>query len=130
MSTPYSPEKEENWWDCVIQIDTTKENEFLELAVHPDIDLEFCVSKERGLYSIDANRCTSETQKEGQYQIRQDSTLQKMLDKKIILQVFKKQDYWMNDEWKDEKVVHTKEFDKAPYYIFTNHTGRDSFPNA
>lgn len=118
LTNPHSPEEEETWWGCVIQIDVTKENEFLELAVHPDIDLEFCVSKERGLYSIDANRCTSETQKGEKYQILETSSLRKMLDKKIILQVFKKQDYWMNDEWKDEKVVHTKEFDKAPYYIF------------
>ena len=118
LTNPHSPEEEETWWDCVIQIDVTKENEFLELAVHPDIDLEFCVSKERGLYSIDAYRCTSETQKGEKYQIPETSSLRKMLDKKIILRVFKKQDYWMNDEWKDEKVVHTKEFDKAPYYIF------------
>ena len=118
LTNPHSPEEEETWWDCVIQIDVTKENEFLELAGHPDFDLEFCVSKERGLYSIDAYRCTSETQKGEKYQILETSSLKKMLDQKIILQVFKQQDYWMNDEWADEKVVHTKEFEKAPYYIF------------
>lgn len=118
MSTPYSPEKEETWWDCVIQIDTTKVDEFLELANNSDFRLECCLSETRGLYSIDANHCTSETQIEGQYQILETSSLKKMLDKKIILQVFKKQDYWMEDEWVDEKVVHTKEFDNAPYYIF------------
>ena len=118
MSTPYSPEKEETWWDCVIQIDTTKVDEFLELANNSDFRLECCLSETRGLYSIDANHCTSETQTEGQYQILETSSLKKMLDKKIILQVFKKQDYWMDDEWVDEKVVHTKEFDNAPYYIF------------
>lgn len=118
MSTPYSPEKEETWWDCVIQIDTTKVDEFLKLANNSDFRLECCLSETRGLYSIDANHCTSETPKEGLYQILKDSTLQKMLDQKIILQVFKQQDYWMNVEWADEKVVHTKEFEKAPYYIF------------
>lgn len=118
MLTPHSPEEEDLWLDCIIQIDAEKENEFLELAKNPDFDLEFCVSKERGLYSIDAYHCTSETQKDGKYQILESSSLKKMLDKKIILQVFRKQDFWMNDEWKDEKVIHTKVFDTAPYYIF------------
>ena len=118
MHTPHSPEEEELWMDCIIQIDVEKENEFLELAKNPDFELEFCVSKERGLYSIDAFHCTSENQKDGKYQILEPSSLRKMLDKKIILQVFRKQSFWMNDEWVDEKVVHTKVFDKAPYYIF------------
>ena len=118
VRTPHPPEEEELWMDCIIQIDVEKENEFLELAKDPDFDLEFCVSKERGLYSIDAYLCTSETQKDGKYQILESSSLKKMLDKKIILQVFRKQDFWMNDEWKDEKVIHTKVFDTAPYYIF------------
>ncbi|MBR1990985.1 MAG: hypothetical protein IJ986_01750 [Bacteroidales bacterium] len=118
LTNPHSPEEEETWWDCVIQIDVTKENEFLELAVHPDIDLEFCVSKERGLYSIDAYRCTSETQKGEKYQILETSSLRKMLDKNIILQVFKKQSFWMDDDWDGEKVVHTQSFNSAPYYIF------------
>lgn len=118
MSTPYSPEKEENWWDCVIQIDTTMVDEFLELAKNPDFDLECCVSKERGLYSIDAYRCTSETQKGEKYQILETSSLRKMLDKKIILRVFKKQSFWMDDDWDGEKVVHTQSFNSAPYYIF------------
>ena len=118
MHTPHSPEEEELWMDCIIQIDVEKENEFLELAKNPDFDLEFCVSKERGLYSIDAFHCTSENQKDGKYQILEPSSLRKMLDKRIILQVFRKQSFWMNDEWVDEKVVHTKVFDKAPYYIF------------
>lgn len=118
MFTPHSPEEEELWMDCIIQIDVEKENEFLELAKNPDFYLEFCVSKERGLYSIDAYHCTSETQMDGKYQILETSSLRKMLDKKIIMQVFKKQSFWMNDEWADEKVIHTKEFNKAPYYIF------------
>ena len=118
MFTPHSPEEEELWMDCIIQIDVEKENEFLELAKNPDFYLEFCVSKERGLYSIDAYHCTSETQMDGKYQILETSSLRKMLDKKIIMQVFKKQSFWMDDEWADEQVVHTKEFDKAPYYIF------------
>ena len=118
MHAPHSPEEEELWMDCIIQIDVEKENEFLGLAKNPDFDLEFCVSKERGLYSIDAFHCTSENQKDGKYQILETSSLRKMLDKRIILQVFRKQSFWMNDEWIDEKVVHTKVFDKAPYYIF------------
>ena len=118
IHTPHSPEEEDLWMDCIIQIDVEKENEFLELAKDSDFDLEFCVSKKRGLYSIDAYHCTSAPHKDGKYQILETSSLRKMLDKNIILQVFKKQSFWMDDEWKDEKFVHTKVFDKAPYYIF------------
>ena len=118
IHSPHSPEGEDLWMDCIIQIDVENENEFLKLAKNSDFDLEFCVSQKRGLYSVDAYHCTSETQKDGKYQILEASSLRKMLDKKIILQVFKKKSFWMNDEWVDEKVVHTKEFDKAPYYIF------------
>ena len=118
IHTPHSPEEEEFWMYCVIQIDVEKENEFLELAKNPDFDLEFCVSKERGLYSIDACHCTSKKQKDGKYQILETSSLKKMLDKRIILQVFNKQSFYIEEEWDGETVVHFKSFTSAPYYIF------------
>lgn len=118
MENPHFPEEEESWWDCIIQIDTNKEKEFLELAQSPDFDLEFCVSKERGLYSVDVYHCMSETEQEDGKQVLEGSSLKKMIDQGIIQRVFKEKDFWMTDEWVDDKIIHKKTFSSAPYYLF------------
>ena len=118
MENPHAPEEEGLWMDCIIQIDTSKEKEFLELAQNPDFEIEVCVSKERGLYHIDGYGSTSDSEVDGRYPVLPDSSLKKMIDQGIILQVFVKTDYWMNDEWVDDKIVHKKSFSKAPYFLF------------
>ena len=118
MEKPHSPEEEDSWWDCIIQIDTEKENAFLELAKNPDFDLDFCLSRERGLYSIDAYECTTSVGQEERIKVLNNSSLKKMIDQGIILKVYKEKDFWMNDEWVDDKIVHKKRFSSAPYYIF------------
>ena len=55
--------------DRIIQIDLSKEKEFLELAENPDVDIERCVSKERGLYDIDGFRSTSDLGKDGHHSL-------------------------------------------------------------
>lgn len=118
MEKPHSPEEEDSWWDCIIQIDTEKENAFLELAKNPDFDLDFCLSRERGLYSIDAFECISDTEQDGLSHVLKNSSLRKMIDQGIIIKVYKEKDFWMEDEWVDDKIVHEKRFSSAPYYMF------------
>lgn len=118
MENPHSPEEEKFWYDCIVQIDLEKETAFFELAKNQDFEIELCVSKERGLYGIDAYHCTSESEINGRYQILHSSSLKKMIEQGIILQVFDRINYWMNDEWVDDVIVHKKEFSKAPYYLF------------
>ena len=128
MENPHSPEDEESWWDCIVQIDTSKDSEFLELAKNPDFDLEFCASKERGLYSIDVYNCLSESERDGYTQILESSSLKIMIDKGIIQKVYNLKDFWMNDEWVDGKLVHTKKFSSAPYYMFHQPYRIDELP--
>ena len=118
MENPHSPEDEELWFDRIIQIDLGKEKEFLKLAENPDFDIEHCVSKVRGLYDIDAFHCMSDSKVDGRCQVLEASSLKKMLDQGIILQVYDKKDFWMNDEWDDDEVVHEKHYTSAPYYLF------------
>lgn len=118
MDNPHSPEEEKLWFDCIVQINLEKEKEFLELAKNPDFDLEHCISKERGLYDIDAYRSTSESMIDDRYQVLEHSSLKKMIDQNIIIQVFNKKDFWMNDEWDDDEIVHEKHYSSAPYYLF------------
>ena len=118
MEKPHAPEEEDLWMDRVIQIDTSKESDFLELAQNPDFEIEVCVSRERGLYYIDGYGSTSDSEVDGRYPVLPESSLKKMIDRGIILQVFVKTDYWMNDEWVDDRIVHKKSFSSAPYYLF------------
>ena len=118
MEDPHSPEEEGLWLDRIIQIDTSKEEEFLELAQNSDFEIEVCVSRERGLYYIDGHASTSDSEVGGCYPVLPDSSLKKMIDRRIILQVFVKTDYWMSDQWVDDKIVHKKTFSSAPYYLF------------
>ncbi len=118
METPHSPEEEDLWLDRIIQIDLSKEKEFLELARNSDFEIEVCVSREHGLYYISGSGSTSNEEVDGRYSVLPNSSLQKMIDKGIILQVFVKTDYWMNDEWEDDRIVHKKTFSSSPYYLF------------
>lgn len=114
MESPHSPEEEELWFDCIVQIDLNKKSEFLELAKNPDIDCDHCISKARGLYELDAYGCIDNNTN----QITESSTLKKMLDNKMIKAVFRMKNFWMDDEWENNKIVHSKSFTNAPYYIF------------
>lgn len=128
MYNPHAPEEEDLWLDRIIQIDLSKEKEFLELAENPDVDIERCVSKERGLYDIDGFRSTSDRGKGCHCSVLPNSSLQKMIDQGIILKVYVKKDYWMDDEWVDEKTVHKKSFSSSPYYLFHQPYWPDELP--
>ena len=115
ITNPHSPKDEKDWGgDSIVKIDLEQEDDFLKLARHPDIDLGHCISKRRGLYYLNCFDCL-DTKME---HILKTSTLKKMLDKKMILTVYKLKNFWMEDELEDDKVVHKKSFDTAPYYIF------------
>ena len=74
MEKPHRPEDEDMWYyGCIIQIDRNQERVFLELAKRKDFEIEYCLSKERGLYQIDAFECLDEKT----YKVLKDSTLLK-----------------------------------------------------
>ena len=128
LVSPHSPEEEDDWHNCVIQIDVTKEKRFLELAKGEKFDLQFCISRLRGLYSVDAIECTFLYYKDGRYPVLKRSPLGKMLDQGIILQVYHKKELRCFDNKKNGRIVHTKYFSSAPYYIFNQSYWYETLP--
>ncbi len=116
MENPHQPEDENLWFDCIFEIDLEEEHDFLELAKNPDIQIELCISKKRGLYSVD---CYDSTEKRGKkYVAIESSTLKKIIDRGMIKQIYKAKDFFINDEWRDDKLHFERQFTSAPYYIY------------
>ena len=63
MENPHHPKDEDLWFNCIFEIDLEQETDFLELAKSPDVEIELCISKERGLYYVDIYDCTEKTGK-------------------------------------------------------------------
>lgn len=116
MENPHQPEEEKLWIDCIFQIDLEQEQDFLVLAMNPDIKIEQCISKKRGLYSVNCFDCTVKRGKK--YVVIESSTLKKMIDRGMIKQVFIAKDFYINDEWEDDKLHFERQFVSAPYYIY------------
>jgi hypothetical protein len=114
MEKPHSPEDEDDWgFNTIIQIDIKKEDDFLKLAEDKNFEIEFCISKRRGLYSIDAFECTKNNGKP-----KVHSVLKRMIDNKIIINIYKKKDFDLDDDWNNGVIIHTKKFTSAPFFIF------------
>lgn len=116
MENPHQPDEEDSWFDCIFRIDIEKEEKFLELTKNPDFNIELCISKKRGLYLIDCFDCTKDVGK--QTVVIETSSLKRMIDEGIILQIYKAKDFFISDDWKDNKVVYGYHFSSAPYYIY------------
>ena len=85
ITNPHSLEDEKDWYDdLIVQIDLEQEDDFLKLSRQKDVDLEHCISRQRGLYYMDFHECLDEEMEH----ILETSTLKKMLDKKMILKVY------------------------------------------
>lgn len=115
IEDPHSPEEEEYWCDCVIQIDLKQEKEFLKLAKRKDFVIELCVSQNRGLYLIEADASICFDNGDNP---KKRSALDLMIENKIITKVYRIKDFWMTDDWNNGEVVHTKNFSSAPYYLY------------
>ena len=115
IEEPHSPEEEEYWCDCVVQIDLKQEKEFLKLAKRKDFVIELCVSQNRGLYLIEADASICFDNGDNP---KKRSALDLMIENKIITKVYRIKDFWMTDDWNNGEVVHTKNFSSAPYYLY------------
>ena len=116
IEDPHSPENYDFWGDdSIIQIDLNQEEIFLKLAEDKCFEIKICISKSRGLYMIDEYECddSNDTAKEC-------SVYDFLIDNKIITKVYHRKEFWMNEEWDEEnkKVIYTKNFSSAPYYLY------------
>lgn len=115
IEEPHSPEEEEYWCDCVVQIDLKQEKEFLKLAKRKDFVIELCVSQNRGLYLIEADASICFDNGDNP---KKHSALDIMIENKIITKVYRIKDFWITDDWNNGEIVHTKNFSSAPYYLY------------
>lgn len=118
LSNPHKPSEEDSWYEVAVRIDKEKTARFKELCSNEDINEKdvLCISENLGLYDFDADYYCTDKTKEGKTLVK--GSLKKMIDEGMILEVFNVQNLYMNDDWKDDKIVHTKFFDNSPYYIF------------
>ena len=116
MENPHQPEDEDLWFDCIFQIDLEQEEDFLKLAKNPDVEISLCIDKKRGLYDVDCFDCT--VKRGHKYEVLETSSLKQMIERGMIKQIFKAKDFFISDDWEDNKVVFTHQFSSAPYYIY------------
>ena len=115
LASSQKPEDERYWYDILVKIDLQKRERFEELCSRQDIgkDNTFCLSDTLGIYYIEPMDCFDD---DG---VRiKGSTLDKMLDEKIVLEVYRVNEYDMDDKYDGDKIYHTKSFDNAPYFIY------------
>ena len=128
LSGPQLPEDTDYYFNTVVQISKEKESEFLELAKADDVDMIYCILKDLGLYQVDFEDAIIEARGKTPKHIRQRSTLKKMLDRNIIKRKYEVKRYWIDDEYENGKVVHKKDFDNSPYYIYHQPYWTDFLP--
>jgi len=114
IEKPHSPEEENIWFECAVEIDTSKEKEFLDLAAMIQNNNVICISQRRGLYRVDFFDDTEESKP------KKDSALQKMIDRGIVKRVYRTKQFWMNDEPNETEdgFKFKKDFKSAPYFIY------------
>ena len=116
MENPHQPEDEDSWLECIFQIDLDQEADFLNLAKNPDFEIELCISKKRGLYSVNCFECTEDHGKNTV--VIESSSLRIMLDHGMIKLIYRPKKFFIVDKWKDGKNVFEHQFSSAPYYIY------------
>lgn len=129
IENPHSPESEEFWYNCVVRIDITKEKEFLLLCKNEDFRCKHCLSKSRGLYLVDDRHHVIDNTESNANHPPKESTLNTMIDRRIILEVYDAKQFDMNDEYHGGVVEHTKDFDTAPYFIFNQPYWNEFLPH-
>ena len=116
MENPHQPEDEDLWLECIFQIDLAQETEFLSFANNPDVEIELCISKKKGLYLVHIYDCT---EKRGEkYVVIESSPLKKMIDRGMIKCIYRPKDFFISDEWNDGDVIFENHFTSAPYFIY------------
>ena len=120
LDHPRNPEEVDYWYNDIVQIDLSKEVEFLEFAKNKDFVVDSCISKEMGLYQITCKDSIVDGSGKIPTHVRVRSTLKKVLDAGIIQKVYDVRFFDIDDmvDVENSKVVHEKNFENAPYYIY------------
>ena len=120
LDNPRKPEDVDYWDEVIIQIDIKKESKFLEYAKNADFTIDFCLSKEMGMYQISCGDSIVYASGKSATHVRLRSTLRKVLEEGIILNVYDVKNLFINDVYDSVsgKIVYEKNYDNLPYYIY------------
>lgn len=115
LGEKYTPRSVKDWWDTVVEIDTSRIDSFMQIIADSSIDYEGCVSEKLGLYKIDAIWCTNDDNT-----IIEGSALDRLVSSGIIRYVYKIPEMEMDCDYneKSRQCIFTKEFDSNSYYIY------------
>ncbi len=116
MEAPHQPKDEKLWINVAVKIDFNQGKDFLELTRNPDVECH-TISTKLGLYVFDALDCLSDYG-DSTGKLLETSTLYRMLDKEMILEVYKRKDFFIKDVWMNDKVEFEHDFTSAPYFIY------------
>lgn len=116
LGESYTPKEVNDYSDCIIQIDKSRKELFESLCKDEGFDIDVCFSESFGLYELpfkiwedesDNNEC-----------LHEETILQKLLDNNLIKRVYRKPDFYIDEEYKDGKWTPFLNFEKMPYYLY------------
>jgi hypothetical protein len=114
LGEPY-PKDEIKWSFCILQIDPSRTDEFMELIKDNSEFIEECISKKLGLYEVYAYGYVSDDE-----EVIPGSLLDAIIKRDMILNVYDSLSRLDTNEQVDsnDNIVYSKTFDTVPYYIY------------
>lgn len=111
-----APKDITSWWEIVVEIDTSRRQEFLQIVEDSPIHNYGCVSESLGLYKIDVAWCTDDN-----YAIIKGSALDRLVSSGIIRSVYRIPELNLDCKYNEatKEYVFTKEFENNSYYLYT-----------
>ena len=117
LGTPQTFENIDEYSDCVIQIDNSRRELFESLCKNEGVSFDVCLSESLGLYKVpyliwsDFKTCNSKC-------VDKKTILQQLLDNNLIKKAYCSPDFYIDEEYENEKWVPYPNFDKSAYYYY------------
>ena len=128
LHDPHSPEEEE-YWTCIVQIDPSREDEYLMLAKKEGFLENICLSSKRGLYYISSSSKSTYTTKQGKWVLYKKSLIRKMISGGIIKKVYREPNYPLADDLLEHGIEPIPFFVYAEDYQYTHQQTRVHVPS-
>lgn len=117
LGESYTPEEVNDYFDCIIQIDKSRKELFESLCKDGGFEIDVCYSESFGLYEI-PYRVWLESKSDNVEFLHEETIWQKLLDNNLIKRVYRKPDFYIDEEYKDGKWTPSLNFEKIPYYLY------------
>ena len=112
-----TPEEVDDYSDFIIQIDKSRKELFESLCKDGGFEIDVCYSESFGLYEV-PYRVWLESKSDNVEFLHEETIWQKLLDNHIIKRVYKKTDFYIDEEYRDGKWIPSLNFEKMPYYLY------------